>query len=289
MQFKVTNSLADQMELAGFSKIRTKTIRSAAIADHTTRAEVGSDTGASSVNENSLNQALFAVPQGQTWTCIGALVTVRPTLTTVVNSGGLVEFECAGQSWQPCEYPTNLMTAVGANAGSRVEPLFIPLWKPVPTNGIIRAYYTALNAATDSVEITFYVAEKGFSGQQSYAEYNVGTAITQTTIAANHVASTPSTSINATIVGFLCQVRGTIETVVNSGGMVVVKSSQCPDIDRFQWTTRGCTSIGTGGSFADVQAVPCYGVYKAAQPVNFDYQPLDNQSQSLAISVVYTA
>ena len=289
--FAVDNWFSDQYELAGFTyTLHTKTIKSASIADHSVRAEVGSDSGASSVNSNGKNNLYFAVPNGVQWTCIGALITVKNTLTTTVNGGGLVEFECDGLNWKPCEYYTNNQTALTSTStgGLAVSPLFIPLWKPVPTNGIVRVFYTADNSATDELTVTLYVSETPFSGKATYSKSGKGAAVTQTTIAANHVTITPSPTLNGTIQGFVSQGFPALETIVVSGGILTVKA---PDLncDQFQWNTNGVTCIGAGAMVLEVQKIPCYVPYIAAATLNFDFLPTDNQSQYMKVSVVFFA
>jgi len=294
VQYAIDNLFSDQYEIAGYSTpLHTKTIKTAAIADHSVRAEVGSDTlttGAGITNANGKNNLYFPVPTGQTWTAIGALVTVRNTLTTTVNGGGLVELTCDGVNWTPCDFYTNNQTALTSTStgGLQAMPLFIPLWKPVPSNSIARAYYTADNAATDELTITLYVSEKPFNGKQTYIKTSKGTAVTQITISSNHVTMTPSPTLNGTIQGFLSQGFPALETIVTSGGIIVCKA---PDLqcDQFQWNTNGVTCIGAGAINLEVQKIVCYAPYKANAAVNFDFLPTDNQSQYMKVSTVFLA
>ena len=167
-------------------------------------------------------------------------------------------------------------------------PLFIPLWKPVPSNGIIRVFYTADNAATDEITITLYVSEKPFNGKASFSKSGKGTAVTQITIAAAHVTMTPSPTLDGTIQGFCSQGFPALETVVTSGGILVVKSPDL-DCDQFQWNTNGVSCIGAGAITLEVQKIPLYCKYKANAAINFDFLPTDNQSQYMKVSTVFLA
>lgn len=252
------------------------TALSASIADHSTRALVGS----------AIN-----VPgrSGQIYTLIGVEITIKSTATTVVNAGGLVELENDAVDWKPLEIYPNMSTYVGANAGSPQSPTFIPLNKPLPAGSNISCYYTAYNAATDKAYITPIWSTKPWNnGAQTFIKSGLGTALTQITEAATNLTISIPANKGGQVVGFLAQVYGVIETIVVGGGAVRVHNGSAnPAWEPFRFGVGGVTSIGTGGAELAVLKFPAYGDAPGNSSFTFDYMPTDNQSQQLAIGVMW--
>lgn len=250
---------------------------SAAIADHSTRAQVGT----------AINIPGIA---GRMYTMIGVQVTIKSTATTVVNTGGLVEIENDAIDWKPFEFYPNMSSYVGANAGSPQSPTVIPCNKPLPAGSNVQVFYTALNAATDKAYITVIWSTKPYSGAQTFSEAGIGTAITQITVAAAHVTVNIPANKGGNCIGFLAQVYGVIETIVVGGGLVAVHNTAANTAwEPTEFVTGGLTSIGTGGGELLVLKWAAAGDCPGNSQFTFDYTPTDNQSQQLAVAAVWEA
>ena len=251
---------------------------SASIADHSTRAQVGS----------AINVAGRA---GSIMTLVGIEICIKSTATTTVNTGGLVEVENDAIDWKPLEIYPNSSSYVGANAGGAQSPMFLPLHKPLPAGSNISVFYTAQNAATDKAYVTLFWTTKPWDARpQTFIKSGIGTALTQVTSATSHVSIVIPANKGGSVVGFLGQVYGTIETIVVSGGQVTVHNTSAQVAwEPFRFTLGGITSIGTGGGENLVCRVPAHGDAAGNGTFTFDYIPTDNQSQAAALGVVWEA
>jgi hypothetical protein len=261
-------------------------IFSHAIANHATRAKIEDTT-------QLVGAAAILVPgkKGMIYTLHGVEITVKSVLTTVVNNGGLFEFENDSIDWKPFELYPNVTTAVGANAGAPMSPAFIPCHKPLPAGSNVWVYYTAQNAAIDYAIVTLvYSTQLWDNGVQTFSKAGIGTAITQITKATSHVTITIPAGKGGKLLGFFTQVYGTIETIVVSGGFVQVHNqSTDPTIEPCEYSTGGVTSIGTGGAELKLTRIEAEGDVPGNSVFTFDFTPTDNQSQLLAIMVIWEA
>jgi hypothetical protein len=249
-----------------------------ALANHTARALIAAKT--------------INIPgkSGQIYTLHGVEITIKSVATTVVNTGGLFEFENDAVDWKPCECYPNVSSYVGANAGGTQTTTKFSLHKPLPAGSNISCYYTAQNAATDMPCVSLIWSTEPFNGSQTFMKAGIGTAITQITNATAHVTCAIPANKGGNLVGFYAQVYGTIETIVTGGGLSVVKNPSCnPTIDPCEFITGGLTTIGTGGGELLLTRVEFTGDCPGNSTFSVDYQPTDNQSQALAFMVVWEA
>lgn len=271
------------IELAGTIKVpqgfitHSKATNSASIADHSSRALVGS----------AINIPGIA---GKVYTMIGIEICIKSTATTVVNTGGLVEVENDAIDWKPVEIYGNSSTYVGANAGSPQSPTVIPCNKPLPAGSNVSVYYTAFNAATDKCYVSIIWSTKPYSGPQTFFKANIGTAITQITEATTHCTTAIPANKGGNCIGFMAIAEGVIETIVVSGGLVKVhNSSSNVAWEPTEFAVGGVTSIGTGGAENRVLFWNALGDAPGNSSFTFDYTPTDNQSQQLAVVTVWEA
>lgn len=268
--------LSGEIDLNGYAS-HSITTKTAAIGDHTTRALVGAAV------------PIIGRPLAM-MTLRGVIIVNKSTATTVVPTGGLVEIENDGLDWKPFETYLNMSSFVGANAGAPQSPTVIPCKKPLPAGSNVSIYYTAINAATDSLEVTLiYTTEPWVPGSpQTFFKSGKGTAITQVTVAAAHVTVAIPSTKGGKGIGFLAQVYGTLETIVVSGGLVQVTNGSCsPSIEPMDFYTGGLTAVGTGGGELPLLKLDHNFDAPANSTFSFAYQPIDNQSQYLAVSVVW--
>jgi hypothetical protein len=248
-----------------------------ALANHAVRALVAAKT----VN--------IPGKSGQVYTLHGVEITIKSVATTVVNTGGLFEFENDAVDWKPFELYPNVSTYVGANTGSAQSTTKIACHKPLPAGSNVSVWYTALNAATDMPIVTLIWSTQPWDGgAQTFIHAGIGVAITQITNQAAHVTLAIPANKGGKLAGFYAQVYGVIETIVTGGGMVVVRNQSCnPSIEPCEFTLGGLTTIGTGGGELLLTRKPFIGDCPGNSSFVFDYQPTDNQSQQLAVMVVW--
>lgn len=265
---------------------KSRTITAAAIADHSTRAALTTYAD----GETSDNGIKVPGAAGLMFTLVAIEIVLKSTLTTVVNAGGLFEFENNSIDWKPLEIYPNLTTAAGANAGAAMSPTRIPVNVPLPAGSIVSVYYTALNAATDRPYVTLVWEERGFGGKQTFSDAAVGSALTQVTKASSHITITIPVKKGGKLLGIVTQVHGTIETIVVGGGFVNVRGNGItPAVEPWQWETGGLTTIGTGGGEQKLEMHYNDVELGGGCSVIFDYTPVDNQSQALAVMVIWEA
>ncbi len=267
------------------TQIYSRTITSASIADHSTRAALTTYADGAGTGDGGIK---IGGALGRQFTLVAIEIDLKSTLTTVVNNGGLFEFINNSVDWVPLEFYPNVSTAVGANAGAPMSPFRVLVNCPLPAGSIAYVYYTAINAATDRPYVTLFWTETAFSGPQTYCDASIGAALTQITKATNHVTISIPANKGGHLKAILTQVYGTIETVVVGGGLVEVhNTSVSPKIDPWQFQVGGVTSIGTGGAEQKVERHEQDCQAPSGSTFAFDYTPTDNQSQSLAAMVMW--
>jgi hypothetical protein len=77
------------------------------------------------------------------------------TLTTAVNSGGLVEVENNAYDMTPAHFYTSNISTVGASGGATAYPDKIPWDGPCPQNSRFTTYFTPNNALEQTMSTLF--------------------------------------------------------------------------------------------------------------------------------------
>lgn len=266
-------------------QLHSRTITAASIADHSTRAALTTYADGAGTGDGGIK---IGGKTGQTFTLRAIEIVIKGVLTTVVNMGGLFELENNAVDWKPLEFYPNVSTAAGANAGAALSPTRIPVNVPLPAGSICYVYYTALNAAIDRPYVTLFWEEVRFDGKQTFSDAAIGSALTQITKATNHVTISIPAAKGGRLVAVMTQVYGTIETIVVSGGLVEVRNNSVrPALDPWNFDTGGVTTIGTGGAEQKLESHPQDCEAPEGSTFAFDYTPVDNQSQQLAVMVVW--
>jgi hypothetical protein len=266
--------------------MKSRTITTASIADHSAKANLTTYADGGGTGDGGVK---IPGTSGQTFTLRAIEIVIKGVATTVVNSGGKFEFSNDSIDWLPLEFYPNVTTAVGANAGFAMIPLRIPVNVPLPSGSIIFIAYTAVNAAIDRPYVTFFWDETPFNGAQTFSKSSIGTAITQITKATGHATVTIPSQKSGQVQAFMTQIYGTIETIVVSGGLVEVHNNSISNIEPTQFVTGGVTSIGTGGAAQQLEMHPSNMQAAGGSTFTFDYTPTDNQSQQLAVMLVWTS
>lgn len=215
-----------------------------------------------------------------------------PTVETVVNAGGLVEIENDAIKGMQFSCVVGGSTAVTEGGGHQNEAQVYKVDYPLVGPSTYTMYYTPYDDQSQTLS-TVLVWEKGGLPDATRPNYvkanNVlkANAITQITVATSH----NTISIPSNKGGRLTQVEilvwPTLETVMNAGGLVELKSS-VDDWKPFEFVVGGATSVGASGG---CQIKP--NVFPASKPlsgnasVTSDFTPYDDQSQSLGLTLLW--
>lgn len=245
--------------------------------------------GAAVTNTARASPGTIAVPGGKGGVLTAIEAQVFGTLETVVNSGGLVELENDSVDWKPFEFYTHGATCV-TEGGAQLAPHRIPVHKKLPSNSTVTVYYTPQDDQSQKLAITIHW-ETDISyrpSEQTYMKSGIGSAITQATIASAHVSITIPAEKGGTVVAIEAQVWGTLETVVNSGGLVALKNESAdPSWEPFESYTQSQTCVSAGGATLTPFRIPGKLDLPGNSTVKADYTPQDNQSQKLALTVIW--
>lgn len=113
-----------------------------------------------------------------------------------------------------------------------------------------------------------------------------GTAITQTTVDANHIVIDIPAGKGGIVRGFEFNVLGTLETVVDDGGEVILTNSSS-DWTPFQIAIGTKSGVNTAGVSLLPIMVPATKMLPGNSSVTVSYQPYDDQSQALSIRIFW--
>jgi len=245
-------------------------IMSSSLADHSTRAAVGTHKAP-----------------------IGGLVDyieigVYPVLTTGINTtphGGKIEIFNDKIKWDPFEFYTPNLKVL-TTTGSRIKPMRVPVKKTLPDDSTITVYYTAHNAATDVVAITFHWTFGASSGVQTYSKVGIGSATAYVVQTWYRDVLTITIPNGGRAVLALAQFAGTVETIVCEGGLVSLRATGA-DWEPTQFITESSTGITTASGEVHPNSVILDHPLPANCTVYADVKAWDNQSQLLMLCIVW--
>lgn len=252
------------------AKVASATIMSAALADHSTRAAVGT-------HKAPIGGLIDYIEIG-----------VYPVMTTALNTtphGGLVEMFNDKIKWDPFEFYTQnpkLLTTTG----SRLKPMRIPVKKNLPNDSTITVYYTAFNAATDVLAVTFHWRFGASSGVQTYSKCGKGTATAYTVQTWYADAVTITIPNGGRAVLALASFAGTPETIVCEGGLVSLTADGVDWVPT-QFTTESVSGITTLAGEVHQNGLVLDHPLPSNTTVRAAVKVWDNQSQLLLLCIVW--
>ena len=252
------------------AKIGSGICYTAAVANHTTRAQVGSD---------------ITVPTGGVLDYIE--VQVFTTLATTVYGGGLVEIENNSIDWKPFNFYTQRQELLGTG-GSRIKPMRLYVTKPIPKGSKIRAYYTASNAATGYLIIMFHWKIGATTTRQTYMDACVGTAgagTLNTWQAAIKTLTIPAGKGGRAVLA-LAIPHGAIEDVETAGGAVRLTNDSADWVPTI-FITEGLTGLTTIAGELHPNGMILDHPLLGNSVVTMDFMPIDDQSQTIALTLVW--
>lgn len=260
--------------------VHSKVHFTAAIADHSARAAINTTA------------AVINVPgrAGSIYTLLGVQILNQSTLTTTVNTGGLVELTNDGIDWLPTELLFNTSEILGAAGGASQNPTFIPLNKPLPAGSNITVYYTSRNAATDYLQVTLFWSWKQYSGPQTFSKSGYGTARTSVATFTSDISIAIPANKGGNTIGFLAQCYGVIVTVLSVGGKMAVHNTAAnPAYEPCEFLTPSLSCIASGGGESIVQKVDYAGDCPGNSTFTIDTTTISTNSQVFGACVVWEA
>ena len=98
----------------------------------------------------------FSIPAHKGGVCKAVMVGVCGAITTVQNTGGLLELKnkSADPSWEPFEIITHTYTCIN-NCGVVKEQQFVPCNLDLPDNSTVLGKYTAQHTANSNISVVF--------------------------------------------------------------------------------------------------------------------------------------
>lgn len=252
------------------AKCGSAIIASSALADHSTRAAVGTHKAP-----------------------IGGLIdyieiSVYPVLTDGIATtphGGKIEIFNDKVKWDPFEFYTP-NAKVKTTTGTRLKPMRVPVKKNLPNDSTITVYYTAFNAATDVVAVKFHWIFGARSGVQTFSKVGKGTAtgFTALTWTRDHVTITIPNGGRAVLA--LAQFAGTPTTIVCEGGFVSLRATGV-DWEPTQFQTESVTGITTMAGEVHPNGEILDHPLPSNCTVTADVKVIDTQSQLLLLCIVW--
>lgn len=213
-----------------------------------------------------------------------------PTLETIVNSGGLVEFENSSVDIVPCKFYIGGITCVTAGA-AKLKPELIPCHLPFPKNSTITVYYTPQDNQSQKLAIVVHFStDISYNpAKHTYIDSAIGSAVTSATEAVDHVTYDVPAAKGGVLRIIRTIVWGTLETVVNSGGKVAAKNIGAkPSWEPQEWHVVGVTCVTCGGAVLEPHIKPVLLDLPEVSKIQVNYTPQDDQSQKLSMTFIWT-
>ena len=244
------------------------TIYSAALANHSARAAVG-----------TLAVAIGGVIDYIEVQCFS-------TQATTVRSGGLFELENDAIDWKPFQFYSQEQVLLGTG-GSITKPMRLYVKKNLPSGSTITAYWTANNAATSLATITIHWKLGGSTSKQTYMNTLRGTAAAGTLNAwrtEGTIAIPALKGGNAVLC--LAMGYGAIETIVTEGGMVRLTNSAADWVPTV-FCTGGITGLTTICGESHPHGYIMDHPLPSKSVVTVEFAPTDDQSQTISVTLIW--
>ena len=250
------------------AKFASGTIYSAALANHSVRAAVG-----------TLDVAIGGVVDYIEVQCFS-------TTATTVRSGGLVELENDALDWKPFQFYSQEQITLGTG-GMHTKPMRLYVKKNLPSGSTITGYWTANNAATSLITITIHWKLGGSTSKETHMDTMRGTAAVGTlnTFREEGTIAIPALKGGNAI---LCLVMGygAIETIVTEGGMVRLTNSSADWVPTV-FCTGGITGLTTICGECHPHGYIMNHPLPSKSTVTIEFAPTDNQSQTLSVTLIW--
>jgi len=234
---------------------------------------------------------VITIPAGHSGRLKRIMTTVWPAWTTVVDAGGLVEIENDAIKGTQISYITPSITTVTAGGGdlsSHIINCDIPLVGP----STYTVWYTPYNVQNQTLSVNLEW-ETGARPDPSRPNYIKGqmplkaNAVTALTVAVDHNEIAIPSGKGGRLLAVEFASYGTLETVVNSGGVETLESS-VDDWKPFRFVIPGGGVVGAaGGSVIDTRFFNVNKPLSGNAVVTGDLTPYDDQSQTMGLNLYW--
>jgi hypothetical protein len=126
--------------------------------------------------------------------------------------------------------------------------------------------------------------KQAYKGRVVRRKVGVGAALTQTTQAMAHVTIAIPAGKGGNLIEVAVNVKGDLETIVNSGGLMTIRNSSA-DWVPFESMTPVETCLTVGATSGRPFRIPCSKYLPGNSSVYVDYWPYDDQSQYLEVEL----
>lgn len=254
-----------------------------------------SDTG-TAITQVTVDAAhiVINIPAGKGGILRGIEVNVAGTLETVVNDGGELIFTNSSADWAPFQIAVGTKCVVDAG-GASAMPVLIPVNKKLPGNSVVTASYQPYDNQSQLAQVRLFWELT--DADPDFETFSAGLfplkteAVTSATRAAvaqaargNQIAIPGDKGGRMKFVSILNW--PTIETVVNSGGMLELENDAI-DITPAHFIAGIGSVVTEGGHNIRPSFVPFPGNVIANSNYNAFYTPLDDQSQTVSVYVMW--
>lgn len=218
-------------------------------------------------------------------TCVG-------TVETVVNGGGLVEIVNDAVKGMECSFVLGGQTAVTEGGDSDTGEQILKVDFPLIGGSTYTVYYTPYDDQAQALELELAYEKNGKPDptRPNHVKADMvlkADAISQVTVDEDHCEIDIPKNHGGVLQATEIIVFPTLETVVTAGGKVVLDST----VDAwkpFEQFVGGLTALGaSGGGLIRPNRRITNKILSGNSKVTLDYTPIDNQSQSLGLTLFW--
>ena len=229
----------------------------------------------------------ITIPGGRGGVLTAIELQVFGVITTVVNTGGLVELENDAVDWKPFEFYTQGQTCITSGA-SKSKPFRIPVHKKLPANSTVTVYYTPQNALSQKLAVTlFWETGMGFNmSRETLSKTGIGTPADCSGGVVDHVTIDIPAEKGGRAKALIFQVWGILTTVKHTGGLAKLKNIDAsPSWEPFEILTQTQSALTCGGVELEPLIEPCNLQLpgKSTVQVHFTAQHTANVALSLTV------
>lgn len=234
----------------------------------------------------------IAVPSGLNGRLKEIRATVIGTVETVVNGGGLVEIVNDSIKGMECSFVVGGQTAVMEGGDCPNEPQLLEVDYPLVGGSNFTIYYTPYDDQDQVLEIELTYEKDGSPdpNRPNHVKADMAlkaSAISQITVDENHNQIAIPKGHGGVLLATEIIVFPTLETVVTAGGKVVL-SNTVDAWKPFEQFVGGLTALGaSGGGQIKPNTRTTNKILSGNSRVDLNYTPLDNQSQSLGLTLFW--
>jgi hypothetical protein len=231
----------------------------------------------------------ISIPAGKGGHLVRVELQICPTRETLVDSGGLVRLHNSSADWDPFEFVTASDTVITEGGGAHGAPVVYEVNKVLPGNSDVTSDFRPNDDQTQHVKLTVVWILGGKPSRETFsgAIHPLFSAVVSATARASPGNYAVPGGKGGRVVYIVDQVYGTLETVVNSGGLRELENDAYDMTPCHKYTAYQTTVGASGGG----SVRPDITVWDAPCPANSTFTsyftPTDNQAQILATVIFW--